>query len=338
MLKKEADMATLITTLPEKAFPHEVDALDISTDQPTSVELRYADKVIFKSTLYPIDGSIELRDITSLLEDYMTGSISEFSVWLDGSKKDYTDIIPCKVNIDVAAGDCGDSFFLTRATSKYTHRESKERLYCYASNPTFVVRAVVRIDNTARTIIFRKPVSASGIVGVDVSYNSIFKNVPYEVLQYTVEVGDARVTFRMIPDGMADNVHEFGFINSFMQQEFITLMGGADKEMKVERRHAIVGGQYRNFQVDSVPHWTVNSGEMLDGMTGLFEDFISSSKVWRKEDNCELAITDSDFKCSDANDAIPQGSVTLRETGRRYRHRLPQTVNTFDITFDTTFL
>ena len=153
-----------------------------------------------------------------------------------------------------------------------------------------------------------------------------------------MEVGDARVTFRMIPDGMADNVHEFGFINSFMQQEFITLMGGADKEMKVERTHAIIGGQYRNFQVESVPHWTVNSGEMLDGMSGLFEDFISASRVWRTGDNCELAITDSDFKSSDANDATLQGSVTLRETGRKYRHRLPKIVNTFDLTFDRTFL
>ena len=233
---------------------------------------------------------------------------------------------------------CGDSFFLTRATSKYTHRESREMLYCYASKPTFVVKAAVRIGNTSRTIIFTKYIPASGIVGVDVSYSSIFKNATFEVMQYTVEVGNSKMIYRMVPDGMADKLHEFGFINSFMQQEYITLMGGAEKEMKVERLHAIVGGQYRNFQVDSVPHWTVNSGEMLDGMTGLFEDFISSSKVWRKEDNCELAITDSDFKCSDANDAIPQGTVTLRETGRRYRHRLPQTVNTFDITFDTTFL
>lgn len=331
-------MATLDTTLPSVAFPHEVDALDISTERETVVELKYAGKSIFKSTLYPIDGTVELRDITSLLEDYMTGSISEFSVWLDGAKKSNTNIIPCKVNIDMAAEDCGDSFFLTRATSKYTHRKSKEMLYCYASNPIFVVKAAVRLGNTSRTIIYKKDCPVSGIVGVDVSYSRIFKNVPFEVMQYTVEVGNSKMVYRMIPDGMADKLHEFGFINSFMLQEYITLMGGAEKEMKVERMHAIVGGQYRNFQVDSVPHWTVNSGEMLDGMTGLFEDFISSNKVWRKEDNCELAITDSDFKCSDANDSTPQGSVTLRETGRRYRHRLPQTVNTFDITFDDTFL
>lgn len=330
-------MATLDTTLPSVAFPHEVDELDILTSIDARVELRYNDKKIFSSVMFPVDNRIELRGIASLLDNYLTAEIGTFEVFLNGSRADTISIIPCRVQLDCRAVDL-NGFFLTRATSKYTHRESREMLYCYASNPTFVVKAAVRIGNTSRTIIYNKYIPASGIVGVDVSYSSIFKNATFEVMQYTVEVGNSKMIYRMVPDGMADKLHEFGFINSFMQQEYITLMGGAEKEMKVERLHAIVGGQYRNFQVDSVPHWTVNSGEMLDGMTGLFEDFISSSKVWRKEDNCELAITDSDFKCSDANDAIPQGTVTLRETGRRYRHRLPQTVNTFDITFDTTFL
>lgn len=330
-------MATLTTSLPDKAFPHEVNAIDISATQPTSVELRYGEKVIFKSTLYPMDGTIELRDITSLLDSYLNGSISEFSVWLDGRKADSSTIIPCKIDLDMSAAESGDSFFLTRTTCKYTHREAKEVLYCYAMRPNFVVRALTRNGDYTRTLIFRKGITASGIVGIDVSYSTIFKNATYEVLQYTVEIGDARVTFRMIPDGMADNVHDFGFINSFMQQEYITLMGAAERELKVERLHAIVGGQYTNYQVVSVPHWTIKSGEMLDGMEGLFDDFISATKVWRKNDNCEMAVTDSDFKNTDANDATCEGSVTLRETGRKYRHRLPKLVKTFDFTFDETF-
>lgn len=331
-------MATLVTTLPSVAFPHEVDALDISTERETVVELKYAGKSIFKSTLYPIGGTIELRDIASLLDSYLNFSISEFSVWLDGSEADSSSIIPCRLNLDVSATDIEDCIFLTRTTCKYTHREAKELLYCYASNPTFEVKALTRNGDYTRTVIFRKSINASGIIGVDVSYRNIFKDAPYEVLQYSVEVGNTKITYRLIPDGMADNVHDFGFINSFFQEEYITLMGAAEREMKVERLHAIVSGQYKNYQVVSVPHWTIKSGEMLDGMEGLFDDFISATKVWRPSDYCEMAITDSDFKNSDSNDGTCQGSATLREAGRKYRHRVNKAVRTFDITFDDTFL
>lgn len=331
-------MAFLLTVLPNKAFPHEVDEVKITSEQEAIVELRYNSKTIFKSTLYPIDGTIELQDIASLLDNYLDGGIYRYSVYIDGSEKGYTNIIPCKVSLDCKAIDWNGSSFLTRATNKYTHKNATEQLSCYTSyNPTFVVTAITRLEGYVRRITCRRTISATGIVSLDVSYNSLFKNVNYEILQYTIEVGNAKMTYRLIPDGMADNLHDFGFINSFYQRDSITLMGNAEKELKIERLHAIVGGQYRNFQVESVPHWTINSGDMPDGMAGLFEDFISADRVWRKEDNCEMAITESDFKSSDANDATCKGSVTLRETGRKYRHRLPKVVNTFDLTFDQTF-
>lgn len=331
-------MAFLLTVLPSKAFPNEVDEVKITSEQEAVVELRYNSKTIFKSTLYPIDGTIELQDIASLLEDYLDGGVYRYSIYIDGSEKGYTNIIPCKVSLDCKAQDWNGTSFLTRATSKYTHKGATEFLYCYTTySPSFVVTALARIEGTIRRVVFRKVISSTGIVGLNVSYSAIFKNVNYDVIQYTVECGRAKMTYRLIPDGMADNLHEYGFINSFYQRDYITLMGHAEKEVKIERLHAIVGGQYRNFQVEAVPHWTINSGKMLDGMSGLFEDFISADRVWRMEDNCEMAVTDSDFKPSDANDATCEGSVTLRETGRRYRHRLPKVVNTFDLTFDETF-
>ena len=332
-------MATLVTTLPSLAFPHEVDELDITASTSTKVELRYNGKTIFSSSLFPVDGRIELRDITSLLDSYLTASVNNFEVYIDGSRADYTSLIPCRLWVDCHAEDL-DGFFLTRATEKYTHPGAREKLVLYANNPTVYITAIGQHKETgevAKVEIVRN-ISSSGLAILDLFGVLNTTSDSYNILRYIVQVGKSKITYHMIPDGMADNVHDFGFINSFNQEEVITLTGAAVREMKVERRSAIIGGQYRNFEADAVPHWTVDSGMMLDGMGGLFDDLISATKVWRVGDNVQMAVTDSDFKVADDNATALQGSVTLRETGRKYRHHVAQQVRTFDITFDDTFL
>lgn len=316
-----------------------MDAIDISTTTATIVELRYADTVIFKSTLHPIDGTIALRDIASLLYSYLGAKKQTFSVWLDGSKKAETDIIPCTLHLDCTAEEWNGESLLTRATNKYTHATAKELIHFTATGASSAKVTIVMQKGGAVSIgeATMECASDGDIVALDVSPSVLPVPEGYELVTYTVEVGKAKMTYRMIPDGMADNVHEFGFINSFLQEEYITLMGAAERELKVERLHAMVGGQYRNYQVEAVPHWTIESGMMLEGMEGLFDDFISSKKVWRKSDGVMMAVTDSDFKVSDANDATCEGSVTLREAGRTYRHRPVRPVKTFDETFDDTF-
>ena len=331
-------MATLVTTLPSVAFPHEVDALDITTSTATKVELRYNGKTIFSSLLFPVDGRIELRGITSLIDSYLVAEVNTFEVYLDGSKADYTSLIPCRLWVDCHAEEL-DEFFLTRATEKYTHPGARENLVLYANNPTVYITAIGQHKETGeveKVEVVRK-ISSSGLVILNLCEMLSTTSDSYNILRYIVQVGKSKVTYHTIPDGMADNVHDFGFINSFNQEDYITLTGVAVREMRVERRSAIIGGQYRNFEVDAVPHWTVESGMMLDGMGGLFDDLISATKVWRAEDNVQMAVIDSDFKASDDNATALQGSVTLRETGRKYRHHAAQQARTFDITFDTTF-
>ena len=332
-------MATLSKYLPDIAFPHEVDELDISTTKETKVELRYNGKTVFSSTLFPIDDKIELRDVASLLDSYLSEDVCTFEVWLDNSKADYASIVPCRVRLDCDAEDL-DGYFLTRATEKYTHPNATEKLTLYASKPTIYFTIVVQNNETGEVEIKEKTetLDSSGLAILNLSNLVHEAYSAYTILRYSVQLDKSKVTYHMIPDGMADNVHDFGFINSFNQEEVITLTGAAVRELKVERRSAIIGGQYRNFEADAVPNWTVNSGMMLDGMGGLFDDLISATKVWRVGDNVQMAVTDSDFKVADDNAAALQGSVTLRETGRKYRHHVAQQARTFDITFDDTFL
>ena len=335
-------MATLYKELPNRAFPHEVDELDISTSNETKVELRYNGKTMFSSNLFPIDGKIELRDIASLLDSYLSEDLCTFEVWLDDAAADSTDIIPCRVRLDCNADDM-DSVFLTRTTEKYTHRYAQDFIPCYKVTSDLLYAEIIirnRESGEVTMVSEKGNVSASGIIELDCSgfFDSIDEHYPgYDIVQYTVELGKSKITHRVIPDGMADNLHDFGFINSFNQREHITLMGAASRDMKVERRSAIIGGQYRNFDVESVPYWTIKSGMMLDGMAGLFDDLISATKVWRLADDVQMAVTDSEFKNPDDNASACQGSVTLRETKRKYRHHVTKQVRTFDITFDETF-
>lgn len=332
-------MASLITTISGFIFPHEVDNITVSATEQTAVKIDYNGKTVLDVQLYPIDGTIELQGIASLLQDWMDAGLGELTIYLNGTGVRSVSVIPCTLHLDRTAEEGGNHTFLTRATCRYTHADAKELLhYPYPELTDITIKAVIRKDGVV-SILTKTEVSSDSadIVTYDVSPRVLFDLDAYEVMEYTVQVYENTVRYRMIPDGMADTLHEFGFINSFMQEEYITLTGEAERELKVERLHAYVGGQYRNFQVDVVPHWTIHSGVLLDGMQGLFDDFISSKKIWRKSDNVMMAVTSSDYKTKDSSTALNGGTVTLRETGRTYRHRLQRPVKTFDETFDDTF-
>ena len=334
-------MASFDTNIPNIAFPHEVDEVVISAQEATAVKITFNSKVLIDTTLYPIDGKIELKGLANLFIDLMDGKLGQLRIFLDGSSSGPTcQILPCTLYLSHTYTEVSDGLFLTRATFKYTHAEAKELLHVTADTKTISIKGFVRVKSGGEWFVqeFTNSISDTGTIAtIDVSPCNLFALDSYELAEYTVEVGGASIKYRMIPSGMADTLHEFGFINSFMQEEYITLMGEAEREQKTERLSAYVGGQYRNFRVEAVPYWTIHSGVLPDGMQGLFDDFIASKKVWRKEDNCAMAVTDAVYRTKDSSNAINEGTVTLRETGRTYRHRLPRPIQTFDHTFDDTF-
>lgn len=334
-------MASFDTYFPETAFPHEVDEVIISATEATGVRITFNEKVLIDTTLYPIDGKIELQNVANLFTDLMDAGLGKLCVYLDGSTSGETcNILPSTLNLSHTYEECKEGLFLTRTTHKYTHAEATELLHVMASTKRISIKGLVKAKSGGEWFVQTSTNNISDtstIATIDVSPCKIFALDYYELAEYTVEVGTAAITYRMMPSGMADTLHEFGFINSFMQEEYITLMGEAERELKTERLSAYVGGEYRNFHVEAVPHWTIHSGVLPDGMLGLFDDFMSSKKVWRKEDNCQMAVTDATYKTKDGSSAINGGTVTLRETGRTYRHHLPRPIQTFDETFDDTF-
>lgn len=333
-------MATFDTNFPIMAFPHEVDEVVISATEATDVRISFNAKEILNTKLYPFDGKIELRGIADLYRDLMDDKVGQLRFELGGQPGPLIMILSCTLNLSHTFEEVSNGFFCTRATFKYTHADATEWLHVISEANKITVKGLIR-PKGGDWLVQKKDLTftdSSTPHHIDVSPRTLYDLDHYELAEYTVEAGLASVKYRIIPDGQADTLHEFGFINSFQQVEYITLMGEAEREMKTERLHAMVGGQYRNYKIEGVPYWKINSGVLPDGMLGLFDDFITSNKIWRKSDNCAMAITNADFKTSSSNDALNRGSVTLRETGRKYRHNVPKAVNTFDITFDDTFL
>lgn len=331
-------MASLLTTIPHTIFPYEIDYLKLSSDCATRIEMLLGGKTILDTTLFPFGGFIELFNLSSLIIDCMEAEIKILIIQIDGSEVASTNVIPNTMDLDLPGTECFD-IFLTRGTSKYTHPAAKEILtYVDNGDSAAIITAVIRkegkVTTTRKTLSLSS--SGSGIVSLDVSPAVIFSIDDYDLIQYTVTMGSRSMTYRMIPDGMADTLHEYGFINSFMQEEYVTLMGEAERELKMERQHAYIGGQYQNFQVLAIPHWTIKA-ILPDGMEGVFDDLVTSKEVWRKDDFCRMAITDSKNVTLSSSSAINEGSITLRETGRTYRHRPVRPVKTFDETFDDTF-
>lgn len=331
-------MASLITTIPSIVFPYELNQLSISSDSEVLIELKYGDKTVIASVLYPIDGTIELDNLATHIVDYLKNEIGTFTISLDGRVVATTNIIPNNMEVAATAQECYLYTFLTRTTVKHTHPAAKELLHFVNNGETEGVVKAIALKG-GEVVSSQQKLSLTltdDITTLDVSPSVLFSLEAYELVEYTVSIGERTMKYKMIPDGMADTLHEYGFINSFLQEEYITLMGDAEREMKMERLHAYFGGQLRNFHVEAFPHWTIKP-LIPDGMTGLFDDLVAAKELWRKEDSCILAIVESEDITSSSPAAINRGSVTLREAGRTYRHRPVRPVKTFDETFDDTF-
>lgn len=332
-------MASLITTIPSFVFPYELNQLTISSYSKVHISIHYNNKQILNTSLFPIDGTIELDNLSSLIVDYLKSEISELRIVLDGLLVASTKVVPNNLDVDVTAQECRLYTFLTRTTVKYTHPAAKELLhFVYNSETRGSVTAVAIKNGVVSTREQQLSFTLSGgIATLDVSPSVLFSLDDYKLVEYTVRVGERTMKYKMIPNGMVDTLHEYGFINSFLQEEYITLMGDAERELKTERMHAYIGGLYRNFKVEPIPHWTIST-IIPDGMAGTFDDFIAAEEVWRKTDSCLLAVVDSKDTTSSSSSAVNEGSITLREAGRTYRHRPVRPVRTFDKTFDDTFL
>lgn len=332
-------MATIITTLPDIAFPYELNLLKIAADSKVEVKITYAGHILMDTVLYPIDGVIELYDMAVHIIDFLKNEIAILTIALDGKEAKRLQILPNNMGVDCTAEECYTDTFMTRATVKYTHAEAKELLHFVCNSETFgIVTAVAQKDGAVVKSQQELPLSLEGdIATLDVSPSVLFSLDGYELTEYTVAVGKRTMKFRMMPDGMVDKLHEFGFINSFLQEEYIALMGDAERDVKVERRESYIRGQLRNFHVEAFPHWTIRT-LIPDGMAGVFDDLVAAKELWRKEDGCILAITESEDKTSSSSSAMNIGSLTLREAGRIYTHHPARPIKTFDHTFDDTFL
>lgn len=331
-------MASLVTTLPPVMFPYELNQLEVAASADVAVKITYADKTLLDSVMTPYNGHVYLYNMATHIIDYIGSELATLSIYLDGTLVASTSILPNSMGVSAAASECYKEIFLSRASCRYTYPAAKELLHFVSDGETSAtVRAVAIKDGLVVTSEQQLAITLpTGIVTLDVSPNALFSLVDYTLVEYAVSIGARTMKFRMLPDGLADTIHEYGYINSYMQEEYITLMGEAERDVKVERRHAYVAGQLRNFHVEAFPHWSIQT-HITDGMAGMFDDFVSAKDIWRKEDGCVLAITDSENKTSSLTSAMNMGSITLREAGRIYIHQPVRPIRTFDSTFDDTF-
>lgn len=331
-------MASLITTIPDVIFPYELNQLVIASASDVGVKMVYADKTVLDTILSPYKGEIAIYNMATHIIDYVGNEMETLTIFLNDKAVKTVLILPNTLGVSDKASDCYHDIFLSRASSKYTHAAAKELLhFVYNGETSGTIKAVVKKDGKVQVSEQQMAITLSdGIVTLDVSPSLLFSLENYELIEYTVMMGTRKMKYRMLPDGLADDIHEFGFINSYMQEEYITLMGEAERDMKIERRHAYVHGQLRNFHVEAFPHWSIKT-YITDDMAGMFDDFVAAKDIWRKNDGCVLAITDAEDKTSSLKAAMNIGSITLREAGRIYLHRPVRPVKTFDETFDDTF-
>ena len=341
-------MATLSTSIPSLSWPSDFSAISIAAtaESSVSVKISISSTEIFNSTLIAdSSGVIIIYDIDRLLRDWMGSTPMDVHLSFDNSKYDYI-ILPYDGIMTVSATDfCNQRFLSSLAGTKYTHIQAKEYISFYqvtSSTVTATIDAIwtdgTNTQKTTKTVYTSN--SALGLIqNIDVSPNILTApKSEFMLVAYSVTIEHRKQSYRIVPNGMAQNITDVTFINAFGMLETFHFFGNLTRDLKPSRSSAIISGRKTNYNIEAIPEWTAETGPLTDGMLELFDDIVCAKQAWRTSDGCAIVITDSDNKQNNSDDTIPSGSVSWNEdkTARMFIAK-NWGIRIFDKTFDATY-
>ena len=344
-------MATeLITTLPQKCFPTEIDTLVFRTDEPGAevpITIVLDGDTLLDARLHSDgDGILELRDLAGLLQERMeTARLHLLEIYFENFIAE-TALYPCRVDAGTAEQFLQEHFLSLADGRRLIPAEAPGELLTWyaadaADNQVTVSscwydasdQTWYEVSQTLTATV------AENIYTIDIAPLHLDRPaaVPAsaQLVEYEVSVGSRRQKYT-VAYGAVPTL-SVRFQNALLAEEDFHFIGTLEHEQKITRSAARFSGRLRNYATESYDELTAHTGPIPDSMLPVLYDLAATMQVWRHSDGRELIVTDSEAKHTSDSDHMLTATITFRESQRPDRSRPRGTVRTFDATFDQTY-
>lgn len=340
-------MASLITSLPAIAFPHELDTLRIHGNAPTKISIEYGGTP-FQTTLTPnADQEIVVAQLADYFREVITAP-TRVQILLDDSVVAETQVLPCRWTMERPAVEYCQNFFLSAAPlEKTTHHKATEVVHWWSAATEAVTLTARWMTESGMRRIEEQGIDISEAPNchkVDVSPSVLTPPAATaQLMDYSLCVGDRRMIFRLPPKGsfLREPV-SLTFENIFSRFETFHCFGTLHRMPKPNFHRARIGGRWRTLRVEEDEIFQVKTGALSRHEAQRISDLIATRRAWWN--GKEIVIDDVDFEEDLSPLELQRATLTFRKSNvtpdleELSVHVYRQPANgTFDGTFDPTF-
>lgn len=307
---------------------------------------------IYSERLFPVGGSISLRELGDLVRPYAKSRlVTEMKVFITeqdssgntlSSNSASCTVVYCEADIDMTADDWCDKHFLSLLLgTKISAVGRAERLY-YAGTDAASVTAMYS-DGSTEDFTVNSDGGNSNYTTVDVS-PSLFTDPEKTLIGYTVVAGKRAQRF-VIDLGNPDCAPILYFINSFGCPEWLYCTGQATFSGEYKSDTTYIEGKNTAYKITETGKIKADTGPLSFAMAEWCLDLFRSENV--KVANFigklpqigkQVIVSDPKVEYSNNDDEIPRITFSIQYAQKN--HNVIQTGKEgriFDNTFDYTF-
>ena len=329
-------MATTITSAPSESTPNlssQLYSIEATTDKVKVVAeiTRDPDGDIDKfytATLYAYNGTVELADIGSLIEEQLrlkNKMYDTFEVKIDDAVATFP-VLHCEYELSPDF-DC-KSCFLAAAGESVVTRLSSVDLHHWPTDSNVYNVKIIGLDAQGNTAALETTLTgnAAGTGGsfyvqkiVDYALNPTDDNAGHplaKVAYFAIWQGKMRKVYYYVdrPDALI-----FYFRNIFNAIEQVAVVGTVTRKTKVDRDTAMCGGKLQGYNQSYERTYEVQTAPLTPSQVLELEQMISSRQVQLMQSNYDydVIITDHTLESDNDDESLPSIKFTFRFVGRR---------------------
>lgn len=307
---------------------------------------------IYSERLFPVGGSISLRELGDLVRPYAKSRlVTEMKVSITeqdsngntlATNSASCTVVYCEADIDITADDWCDKHFLSLLMgAKVTALGRTERLH-YTGTATASVTAMYA-DGSTKAFTATSDGGNSKYTVIDVS-PSLFASAGNTLIGYTVTAGSRTQRF-VIDFNNPDCAPILKFDNSFGCEEFLYCAGQATFSGEYKSDTTYIEGKNTAYKITETGKTKADTGPLSFAMAEWCRELFRSQKVYVvnfKEKVMQVGkqviVSDPKVEYTNSDDEMPRITFSIQYAQKN--HNVIQTGKDgriFDNTFDFTF-
>ena len=309
-------------------------------------------KEIYNEYLYPIDSSVAMGDLGSLLTPYCKQSLvvhlrvtmTEEMLYTTATNTTVmtAELVYCEADIDTTCEDFTANHFLSILLGKKVTALGRLEYLHYIGTDTATVTAKYS-DGTSQSFTATAVGGNSNYTTIEVSAENYVVEGK-TLLAYTVTAG-ARKQDYVLDLLCPDCAPILIFVNSFGVEELFYCTGTQTKAPSFTRTSAYIDGMERNYKIVEKRTFKADTGILNEDMADWFGDLMRSEYVRIVTFNKgtvnigrEVIITESKSEQTNDPDELPRFTFSYNYSQRNHNVvQMQREGRIFDNTFDYTF-